>query len=410
MVTYHFPPLHVTASQRASAWASYLPKHGIDLTVVTFNWPGSPTEFKSGAEIIRLPVDKLPDHTRLPLIWRVPFISKLATLATYLAGRPDYHIRSHERAMRDFLNQHLQQEQYDLMLGMFSPHFHLRHAAAIKRRFKLPFVIDFRDLFNNALVTVAGTPPPPLSIKDRIILHHWKRWMRQSSGYSAVSQPHLEQLNAWFNKKGTEVRNGFTPFSIVSQPDPDRFITLHSGSLSRHRDLGFFLRAYRSFAHNKNNCTLVFTGVHHFSRPYIKRMLRDHAPDVHVELRDRTTVIENQQAICSADLLIIPGLREKAGSYSGSHLEYLASERAVLLAGGQGDLMEAELQKHDGCFICSTQNSVNQVLEELYQLKERGENLRFKRSTDHLTREAQAALMASYLKSVHKTINEPNET
>ncbi|MFT5957411.1 MAG: hypothetical protein ACI87V_001295, partial [Flavobacteriales bacterium] len=38
LLSYHFPDLNVIASQRAAAFAKYLPDHGFEVTVITLDW------------------------------------------------------------------------------------------------------------------------------------------------------------------------------------------------------------------------------------------------------------------------------------------------------------------------------------------------------------------------------------
>lgn len=402
LLSYHYPPLQVTASQRAAAWAKYLPQHGIDVTVVSFAWPGD-EKSERNSKVFLLPHGRMPDHSKLPFVWRVPLVSKLATFVVYQMERFDYHIQEQERTMWTFLKDHLTTNKYDLVMGIYSPHFHLKHAAEIKERFGIPFVIDFRDLFNNRIAVTANEQPYQLNFLERRILKSWKKWMSKASGFTSVSEPLTEILQSWFEIEGTTVLNGFEPFELIQkETDSDQFTTLHSGTIYTTQDIVPFLLGYNNFAKDKTNCLLVFKGVTSMMRESLKSAIETHAPDVEYAFSPREEREENLKAIQESDVLFFPGHPKVRGMYSSKIFEFIASGRPLILVPSDNDVLEKLLQPFDGCFVLNSPDEVTERLNQLYDIRRSGANqTSYSRDTTQLTREAQAAKMADYLHEVH---------
>lgn len=410
MLTYHYPPLQVTASARAAAWAKYLPMHGIDVTVLTYDWPGQHDD-SGAARVIRLPAGRMPDHTRLPLPWRIPLVSKAATVLAYRSGNFDYHAAEQAQTMWRYIEEHLQRKDYDLVLGIYNPHFHLRHAAEIERRFGIPFVIDFRDLFNNRIATSRSDQPYRLNYLERLVLRSWKRWMHRAAGFTSVSTPLTEVLSNWFNCKGETVMNGYDPGSFPDvQPPQTPFTTLHSGTLYTTQDLQPFLEGYAAFARGKSDLLLEFRGVTAVMYQRIEDAMNQYAPEVVYALHPRGSREANLHALRASHVLFFPGHRNVRGMYSSKVFEFLASERPLLLAPDDDDVLADLLRPFEGCSLHPDSASVTSTLEMWYmRYREAPHPPLLRRNTEHLTRESQAAQMAAYLHRVYGEINQRNE-
>ncbi len=396
ILSYHYPPLNVTASQRAAAWARYLRACEHEVSLVTFDWPGETHELE-GVEIHRLPLPALPDHNHLPLPWRIPIIRTLATLWAYLLGNIDYHTQPHEKAMWRFLKQHVQNKEYDLVLGIFSPHFHIRHAAQLRSRFGVPFVIDFRDLFNNRFAAAGATAARMnRGILDRITLWHWKRWMAHAAGYITVSKPLHEVLSTWFQAPGITILNGFEPASMPPlNTDASRFTVLHSGTLYGTQDLTLFMRAYKQFAAGKNNCDLVFSGVTEPMKILIHTAAQASGVEYLAFPREARDVAMHR--LMRASVLFFPGHQQLRGMYSSKIFEYLASGKPIILAPTDQDVLDELLTEQPGCSVHHSVESIVETLELHYAAFQRQEPLFFKRALDAYTRESQAKKLSNWL-------------
>lgn len=395
ILSYHYPPLNVTASQRAAAWARYLSTFNHKITLVTFDWPGETHELE-GVQIHRLPLPAVPDHNHLPWPWRIPIIRTLATLWTYLIGKIDYHARPHEKAMWTFLKQHVQNNDYDLVLGIFSPHFHIQHAAKLHQQFGVPFVIDFRDLFNNRFAANGNVVEMNRGILDRITLWHWKRWMTHAAGYITVSKPLHEVLATWFQAPGITILNGFEPASIPPPNfDSERFTVLHSGTLYGTQDLALFMRAFQQFAEGKNNCDLIFSGV---TEP-MKHLIHMAAQATGVEylIFPREAREAALHRLMRASVLFFPGHTQLRGMYSSKIFEYLASGKPIILAPTDGDVLEELVIQQPGCSVHNSVESIVAILEAHYAAFQRNEPLHFERELSAYSRQEQAKQLSDWL-------------
>lgn len=406
ILSYHYPPLNVTASQRAAAWARYLAELGHDVSLVTFDWPGDFEEVPN-VQLHRLPLPELPDHNHLPWPWRVPVIRTGATLLAYLLGSIDYHARKHEKVMWRFLKEHVSTTSYDLVLGVFSPHFHIHHAARLEEQFQLPFVIDFRDLFNNRFAASADVKSMNRGILDRLTLWHWKRWMKRSAGWLTVSTPLHDVLKTWFESPGIVVLNGFDPESMPTPQAANRFTVMHIGTLYGTQNLTLFMRAYRKFADGKPDCDLVFGGV---TEP-MKVLIEGAAHETGVrylsfprEARDAAL-----RRLMSATVLFFPGHQHLRGMYSSKIFEYLASGKPILLAPSDNDVLEELMKHHAGCSSHTNEASIIAELEKYYAVYRSNEALHFKRELVAYTRREQAKKLSNWLVELEQNLKRSQE-
>ena len=396
LLSYHFPPLNVTASQRALAWARFLPEHGIDVSVVTYDWEGVSDD--GSYEVFRLPAETIKTPGELPVVYRIPGIRSLATLWSYLKGRPEYQLKADENRMWDFLCDHLKTHSYDLVLGVFSPHYHIHHAHRIEQTFGIPFVIDFRDLLNNRyLVDNDHITPFSRKVLDNITLRYWKRWMKNAASWTTVSQPLSDVLTSWFRSEGKVIHNGFSP--LAERPAPrsfDRFTVMHCGTMYHTQRLDVFLKGFERFIAEFPETDLVFWGSTIHIDKHVKESIAEYAPKVSFQSIPRGPREEAFAAQQGADVLLFPAHYGMKGVYSSKIFEYLASGSEILLTPNDHDVLEELLNQHPGCTVADTPEDVYQGLKSSYE--RRGQ--KHQRNIEQWMRSSQAADMAAFLKSI----------
>lgn len=210
ILSYHFPPMNVIASQRALGYANHFKKFGFEPTVVTFQWEKEFSEqfceknnFDERTEkennglynLVKLPLFRSKRVKTLSIIEK-SFFGRIGVLISWLFGELDTsaHLLNYKIVEKYFLKGHLKDHKYDYILGVFSPHFNLSNAAWAGKKYNIPYTLDFRDLWDNRIIRTNYNPNLTEKIQDKIYGYYWKRWIRKSNFYSITSQPWLEKL------------------------------------------------------------------------------------------------------------------------------------------------------------------------------------------------------------------------
>ena len=154
VIAYYFPPMGLSGVQRTAKFVKYLPKYGWKPTVLTV----SPTGYyaldpsllaeveQAGTEIVRassLDPNRLFKNQK---VVKMPSegMRKLLQFVGDTFFIPDTKIGWKPKALRAAKDL-LQREQFDLIFATAPPQTDFLIAEALKKKFKLPLVLDYRD-------------------------------------------------------------------------------------------------------------------------------------------------------------------------------------------------------------------------------------------------------------------------
>jgi glycosyltransferase involved in cell wall biosynthesis len=189
IVAYHFPPAGTGGVGRALGWVRHLPQSGWDVSVLAAppspNWPLDPSleaQIPPGTNLQRVATrDVRPaawrgiEHRELSLLWRGAALAAGARMLT--AAR------------------------HDLILATAPPPVAHHVADVLARRFRIPWVADFRDPW--------GVRAPAW----------WRRWRRgvylsRAAAVVAVNETLAEHLRDAGGRQVATIFNGFEPDEI----------------------------------------------------------------------------------------------------------------------------------------------------------------------------------------------------
>jgi len=373
LLSYHFPDLNVIASQRAAAFAKYLPKHGFDVTVITLDWEvlrSNVHGVKQGEGFTistyeQATVHRLKSAKPIELAWP----SKLGIVQGWIKGEFEGKAgKAYYQLFRNHLRTLLQAEEFDVILGVFSPHHHLKLCYELHKEFGIPYHLDFRDFWSNR-VAMRGYKPSSLEkVQDAFIRRHWAKWLSAAQSFSITSEPWLRYLSKLTTTPGVEVRNGFVPeeFDEVERTPFDRFTVAYTGSIYISQRLELFLEGFAQFCKTHPHSQALFLGsdvaseggdptarhtdVHTLISAYL-------APDQFI-LTPRKPRSEALATMKGADVLLFCAIPELSGWYSGKFLEYLGSGTPVLVCPPDEDVLIEAIATTGAGLIASTPEEV----------------------------------------------------
>ncbi len=386
LISFHYRPLGAVASERAKSWAENLARLGWNVDVLTHHWeqkngiwmiPNIPPKTESPEDrlrIIRLgaaPPKALPVNSRK---------RKTAIMKQWISGEFDpleWTAPAHE-AMENWCNQHVAKGSYDIVLGIFSPHTHLKLCYEINRRTGIPYHLDFRDLWDNFLVKEGYKPAGIHRIKHTLILQYWKKWLNNSAGISTATSSLLDYIEKQFKRKGKTILTGFDASRLPSSIQKSQeFNVIYTGSLYNHQHYDLAIAGLKLFLqdHQEEPIKIAFHGIFREVPENGLASYSSQAADfIHAELKDdrvftggRISFEEIRQLQQNAQVLMMPTHAGVPGIIPGKLLEYLgAGTRILAIPPDENGI--AEILENSGAGLCvNTPQEFAETLSDWYK-------------------------------------------
>lgn len=387
IISYHALPMDVVSSYRTKAYCEYLYGFGFFPTLITHRWEKDEkgnwkvhdkgdqviTEENDSHNVIRLP---------RPCCFKAPndFSSKVFTAKSWIQGDLDIELRNSYFIFKDFLFDHLKSNKYDVCLAIFSPHYHLKLAFEINKKFRLPYVLDFRDLWDNQIVTSAYTPP---NLKKKLIdlvnRYWWKKWLGNAMFFSVAGKKWKIYIESFSGKSGLVIRNGFefiVENSVKDYQSPGNFKIVHFGKLYENQDLEVFLNGFNRFLDktpSKQAITLELIGWKSSNNEKLKSLIYRHVPEKNLNIIDYMAKDELLQ-YCkkNASVFYFPGFKEDNGSFAVKVFDYISLQKPVIMSPGDKSEVESILNETQAGIILNTPEEVDEFLVQKYKEFSRG--------------------------------------
>lgn len=337
LFTQYYRPEITAAAMRTEAFVDGLVARGHEVGVVC-EVPSHPQGvidpayrgrmvFRSeedGAKVRRVWVYARPSKTAVSRIANYASYAALAAAAGFRASRPDVVLASSP----------------PLPVGAA--------AAAVARRFGVPWVLDVRDLWPDIAVVLGQLPEgPPLELARRLE----RGLYRSASRITAVTEPFKEHIEANGGKgKVTVIYNGTSPTYIdAGQTDPDRdqldipadrFVLTYAGNLGIAQGLEAAVEAAGALG---DDFQLLLLGDG--PRRTALQEMAGRLPPGRVQFRDLVPPEEAARIMRASDCLLVPlAANPELRAYVPSKLfDACAIGRPVIVAtGGEPERLVSE--------------------------------------------------------------------
>lgn len=404
--------MNVIASYRAKAYVDYLKLNGFEPTIVSHNWSGDleqETTFNSF---------KTYNEIRIPLkrnVWSKMFlwaekrggvIFKIIILFSWLLGFFDTnHLRIESyNSYKKFLSKHLETNQYDVVLGIYSPFFHLRTLSWIYQKFRIPIVADFRDLHDNRVMDAQFKPS--LKEKLRNILCEWylKKWLRKALFISSVSKLWAEKLSKIIGLKGVEVLNGYENDQIekIIEEPQDKFNITSIGTLYNNQDWKAYYSVINKFLKDKSPKDVVvnFIGIREGYRFNLREEILANIPPSFLNIEGRVDKEIAVKYVVNSQALLFPIPTGVKGYYTGKIFEYLASGTPIFSYPDDGDVVSQLLKKTKRGYVFESLDEFETTLNLQFEKWKKGELLPKPNLSDQVkfySRSNQVKIFANHL-------------
>lgn len=406
IISYHFPPYNSIGAVRVGKTAKYLTKFGHDVRVVAARSPDAlptlPLEIPT-AQVIYAgrphpalpPVELASDTASVPLAISQPGLLHLrsASFGNKSVSWYPYALRAAERLLRHW--------QPEIILASFEPYTTLIVADRLARKYHLPWVADFRDLWVDGHYTAEKYQRHPTQHK----LHSWleRRLLSSARGIVTVSEPWAETMRAKYPLPVGLVRNGYDPTDIPAidggDPRPGLSLVFTGTLLSGNHDVTPLLLALRQLGPAGREVRVAFYGP---KPTVIEAALATVDGEFAVEIHPRVSYAESLALQRQADILLLLLWKDpnERGTCFAKFFEYLGARRPILAIGHGGDVTSRLLTECQAGLVSNDPTAIAAKLTTWLADKSRhGElaDLPPTASTD-LTREAQTRRLEAFLR------------
>ena len=423
ILAYDFPPYNSIAAQRPYSWIKYLPLEDIEPTVVTLHWDKKiedarqysipsfqntvKTEKIGGGKVVRVPFKAnlrdrlLHDHG----FDRHAKIRKVASFY-YLLFRFFFAHADNTGEIFKQAGKLLKTEKYDYILATGEPFILFKYAAVLSRKYKIPWIADYRDTWTNNPNIEKGRPIDKFlagnlfrKLEERYVSTA-KLITTPAPSYKKLIKEILPAQKVEVIYNGSDIEN-LSELTEIKQRS-DIFEIAYAGRFYEHQKLEVFLQGYLDFLKQNNvkNSRLIFYGLDFF--PFDKERLLNFSKDLS-EFIVTTPKIPYEtllQKLRRANLFLL--LSTKGIDWLNAKIfDYLPLQRKILLVCNDYGILEKIMDECSAGIKFDSAGEVTVSLTKLY--REFQASGRVKHTTENYnryTRKQQALAMIKLIKEL----------
>lgn len=392
ILTYHYAPMNVIASHRPEGFAKHLYKFGIYPTILTHRWELNEEnkyryhnkrhrviiEEYDKNKIIRIPRIKTFKGNFLRFFFKFSITRKLAILFSwslgYLDTKPE-HLDSYTN-FKNFLYRHLKDHSYHMIIGIYSPHHHLKLCYNLNKRFKIKYALDFRDLWNNAVMV--DNHKFTLNEKTKLYFdrYYWQKWLSRASFYTTISDLWVAKIGELTTKPGYKVMHGYDVFLGNENKSNQEFILFYAGSVNATQDLDMLGKAINKFIQvsKPEKLHIIFLGSKksrqqiHGKFSYIENpsiILEKYINKKYFTVTGRVSREETFNNYKKASVLLLPVYKGVSGQLPGKLFEYLGTGKPIICFPDEGEVCDI-IKKTKTGYVVNTSSQLTNCLNDLY--------------------------------------------
>lgn len=419
IISYYFPPCNGAPAYRPYSWAMNFKQYGLNPTVISRQWTGNESSWDDFIKLNLSPlsheVNDLFDVYRLPskqlksydLLKGKSALGRLLrklnfTLLT-LKGRFSTEVDG-KLTFSDFLVSHLSEVKYDAVI-ITAPPFNLMELKKVVDDFKVPVIVDIRDLWNNLMLTDNYKPNFKQKIWDIVFAYYFKKWLKDVSLITVIVDTFNTVLNKLSVSPKEVVYNGYEKFLFekIQKEKNEKFTVSVIGNIYPVQNYSILFKGIQEFVSNKSSdlVRVKFIGVD--ALPEVGKVVRETIPHNFLEVTGRVSKELAIEETVNADVLAYVGWQGTKGIISTKIFDYIASGNPVLIAPGDQDVIDKMLLDSNCGVSVNSVNDCVSALNKWYEEWEENGLIAMNRNVSFInsfSREEQAGLMAKHVLNI----------
>ncbi len=384
VIAYYFPPLGLSGVQRTLKFVKYMPSHGWHPTVITTGNIAYYAHDKSlqneldklNIKVIR--ISSFDPNTVLSKFGTVKMpnekVRKILNILSQSIFIPDNKILWSKKAF-EAASEVLSKEKFDTIFISAPPFSAFKMAVKLKKKFDIPLVVDYRDLWYKSYFAFYPTPfhsylhkrmeYSSLKAADKVIVTNRKIKEKLLSIYKFLTFDDV-----------VIIPHGFDPedFSTI-KPAPkttDKMIITYSGIFLEYNTPKYFLEAFKKITVERpdiaSKIELHFVG---HLRKENQRLMKKLKLEEFVKDFGYMNHDEAVRKVLSSDVLWFMIGRKKSidAILPGKMYEYFGSGKPVIACVPEGAAKSAAIE-YGASFITEPEdvNAIKETIFKIYQL------------------------------------------
>jgi len=418
IIVYNFPPRHDIASVRSKGMAKYLPEFGCEPIFLTPELPSRPdkqfnvieTPYPGNATVLaarRLGLNLKDSETHdkfrnfvSSMEWRSSLAKKAVGFLKSIIEYPDNQKAWYPFAVKA-ASEFIEKEKVDVIISSSPPATAHLVASELKKRYKLPWIADFRDLWSQDHYRPYG---PIRRLRDKNLEI---KTLAQADALVTISRPLSKNLGLLHNnKKVFTIPNGFDPEEISAEPLTKELTITYTGKFYvGKRDPILLLQALSELIEEgKIDPSLVKVRFFGQERNWLEKEIGQYGL---FKVADQLGLISredclNKQRESQLLLLLNWDNPKDEGVYTGKIFEYLAAHRPILAVGGPtgvvSDLME---QTGSGVHVQGLED-LKKILCKLYEEYKRTGQISYHGKDEEITKYSHYEMARKFSEIIEK--------
>lgn len=379
IVSFYFPPFSGAGATRITGLSKYLLRDGWVPHVITADWkPGNTNRYSAtfGREVSDCAVFRAPLADLSHPTGDVGPVSRFKSRATNFVRKRRQFSAWKRECVGEIDRIWNTQGPFDAMISTTPPWQSLDVASTIHQRYKIPWIVDFRDIFEESINRIWW---------NRIA----KRERKLCAGASTivtVSQDLANSLSARHTAPVHCITNGFDAEEYAQQYEritPAKFTITYTGTLYSPNDPirlspRMLFQALDLLESQKliafDDCEVKLIGCPQYKVTEHIAGTRSSRIATSVDWLDREEVVKEQQ---TASVLLLLGSTHHKGILTSKLFEYLAAGRPILTLPSDGGAIEHVLTSCNAGVSASTVKQAADALLNMYQKWRTPEGLTF---------------------------------
>ena len=370
LISYYYPPSNCVAALRPHSFADYLSDF-YEIKVLTRQWDGNEKQWDDYLKSNLSQKAIIQQKNNLE-ITTVPYKdarkknNKLRTFLGLLKGKLDYDYDCEQLKPAAF--DIIDNWSPDLVLVSLPPNNLINLAYSIYKKYKIPFIVDFRDFENEVLLY-----NQPISLKTKLIHYFTTKTVLRKTKKSTLITSINKVFSDFFIQNGMTntkvIYNGFEKNIFKSFNQNLKNTTFNVsiiGTLYPQQNIEIMLDGIVLFNQKKfNNVIFNFIGTNSIEEIGLRIKNKLSMFD-NINLTKR---IEREKALeitKKSHILWHVGWENAKGVFSGKIFEYLGAKRNILIAPSDDDVIENLLIETNAGEVANTPEEVCAYLERKY--------------------------------------------
>lgn len=383
MITYYFPPLGGAGVQRTIRFVKYLPKLGWVPTVVTVEdnkyYPKDESflsKIPEEVEVLRIPGFELLNYYKRAKKFK---LHKVISFLDKITAIPDGQV-FWKRKVKKELPKLINIKNFDLVYTTFGPGSNLLIGRWLKKKYHLPFVVDFRDEWADNPHTKSSIW---LRIKQPIFTRFERQCIKASDKVICLNEIMEENFLVRYPNENRDkfviIPNGYNKedFEVKKRPqdlifNPDKFNIVYTGSFYGFRSPRKFLKSIIELIQEKpsyqEKFQIYFIG--NIETPEVLDFIKETPLKKVIKIIPYVPHDRLLQYLYNADLLllIIGEMPGAEGIYTGKLFEYIAVTKPILAIVPPNGAAARVIRETNSGFIAdhSSIKDIKKTIEFLY--------------------------------------------